>query len=106
MDVQHAASPAKALIPATEVDSSDAVLTQHRGTHDAGLDRDIEVCLAEDLDGVLGEDAGDGNELGVPGAVEGPVGLVHAAANDLAVFDEDAPDGRFIALECELGLIG
>lgn len=53
MDVQHSSSTAEPLVPASEVDCSNAVLAQHGCTHDAWLDSDIEVCLVEDADGVL-----------------------------------------------------
>ena len=53
MNIQHASGPAETLIPAAEVHSSDAVLTQHRSAHDAWLNRDIEIRFFEDLDGML-----------------------------------------------------
>jgi hypothetical protein len=53
---------------------------------------------------VLGQDASNGDKLGVSGTVQGPVGLVHASSNDVAIFDEDTADGRLIALECQFGL--
>jgi len=106
VDVQYSSRAAKALVPAAKVDSSDAVLTQHRGAHDAGLNGDIQVGFVEDLDGIFREDASDGDKLGVPGAVESAVGLVHASTDDLAVLDEDAADWCFIALQCKLGLNG
>jgi hypothetical protein len=106
VDVHYASSATKALIPATKVDGADTVLTQHGSTHDAGLDCDVQVDLVKDLDGVLGENASDGDKLGVSGAIQGPVRLVHASTNDLAVLDEDATNWCFIALQSELGLIG
>ena len=104
MDIQHSSCSAKPLVPAAKVNSFDAVLAQHRRTHDAGLDRDIEVRLGEDADGVIGEDTGNGNKLGVTSAVQGAVRLVHASSDDLAVFHEDTANGCFIALEGKFGL--
>jgi hypothetical protein len=98
VDVQDTSSTPKALIPASKVDSSDAVLAQHRSAHDARLDSDIEICLIEDLDGILGENASNGNELGVSSAIQGAIGLIHAATNNLAIFDKDTADGCFVAL--------
>jgi hypothetical protein len=104
VNVQHTSGAAKALVPASEVDCSNAILAQHGSTHDAWLDGDIEICLVEDADGVLGQDASDGDKLGVSGTVQGPICLVHASSNDFAIFDEDTADGRLIALECQFGL--
>lgn len=104
VDVEDTASATKALIPAAKVDSSDAVLAQHGGAHDTWLDSDIEVGLVENLDRMLRQDAGNGDELGVPGAIQGSIRLVHAAANDLAVLDKDTADRCFVALEGELRL--
>lgn len=106
VDIEDPSCSAKALVPASKIDGANAVLAQHRGAHDAGLDGDIEVRLVEDGDGVLGQDAGNGDKLGVPGAVEGAVCFVHAAANDVAVPDKDTADGSFVAFEGELGLCG
>lgn len=103
VDIEDPSCSAKALVPASKIDGANAVLAQHRGAHDAGLDGDIEVRLVEDGDGVLGQDAGNGDKLGVPGAVEGAVCFVHAAANDVAVPDKDTADGSFVAFEGELG---
>jgi hypothetical protein len=104
VDVEDTACASKALIPATKVDGPNTVLAQHGSAHDTWLDSDIEVSLVENLDGVLGEDAGNGDEFGVSGAVQGPICLVHAASNDFAVLDEDTTDRRFIALEGKLSL--
>lgn len=106
VDVQDAPSAAKALVPTAKVDTPNAVLAQHGGAHDARLDGDIEVGLVENLDWIFGQDTSDGNELGVPGPVERPVRLVHAATYDLAVLDENTADRCFIALQCKLGLFG
>jgi hypothetical protein len=106
VNVQDSASSAKALVPASEVDSPDSVLAQHRGAHDAWLDSDIEVGLVEDADGVLRQDTGDSDELGVSGAIQSSIRLVHASTDDLATFHEDAADGCLIALECKFGLGG
>lgn len=105
MHVQNAASASETLIPAAKVDCSDAILTKHRGAHDAWFDSDIEVGLVQDADRLLGQDSCDGNELGVSSTVEGAIGLVHSTANDLAILDEDATDRRLIAGQCELGLL-
>lgn len=106
MNVEDAACAAEALVPAAKVDGADAVLAQHGGAHDAGLDRDIEVGLVENLDGMLRQNASNGDKLGVPGPVQGPVRFVHTTANDLTILDEDAADWCFVALEGELGLFG
>jgi hypothetical protein len=54
MDVQDTPSAAESLVPAAEVDGADTILTEHRGTHDARLDRDIEIGFVENLERVLG----------------------------------------------------
>ena len=100
VNVQHTSCSAKPLIPAPEVDSPNSVLSQHRGAHDTRLDSDIEVRLVEDADGILRQDTRNSDTLGVSGAVERPVRLIHATANDLAIIYEDAADGCLIALEC------
>lgn len=53
VNVQNTSGATKTLVPASEVDGSDAVLAQHGRAHDAWLNGDIEVCLVEDADGVL-----------------------------------------------------
>jgi hypothetical protein len=53
VNVQHSSSTAKPLVPASEVDCSNAILAQHGRTHDAWLNSNIEVRLVEDADGVL-----------------------------------------------------
>lgn len=105
MHVQHAASAAESLVPAAEVDCSDAVLAEHGGTHDARLDGDIEVGLVEDADGVLGQNASNGDELGVSGTIEGAIGLVHSTADDFAVLHEDTTHRRLVTGQCKLGLL-
>ena len=100
MNVEHASRTTKAFVPTSKVDSPNTVLTQHRGTHDAGLDRHVEVCLLQSADWVLGQDACQGHKLSVPGAIEGAVRLDHTTTQDLAVPDEDTSDGCLVALEC------
>ena len=104
MHVQNTTSATESLIPASEVDCTDAVLTQHGGAHDAWLDSDIEVSLVEDAEGVLGQDAGNGNKLSVSGAIKSAVGLVHASTDDLAVLDKHAAHRRLIARQCKFSL--
>jgi hypothetical protein len=102
--VQHTASAAESLVPAAKVDCSNAVLAEHRGAHDARLDGDIEVGLVEDADGVLGQDASNGNEFGVSGAIEGAIGLVHSTPDDLAVLHENTTHRRLVTGQGKLGL--
>jgi hypothetical protein len=104
MDVQYSTGAAESLVPATKVHGANAVLTKHRGTHDARLDRDIEIGFVENLERVLGQDASNGDKLGMPGAIKGAVRLVHATTDDLAVFDEDTADRGFVALQGKLSL--
>lgn len=106
MNVQDASCATKALVPAAKVDASNAILTQHGGTHDARLDGDIEVGLVEDIDGILGQDTSNSDKFSVPGTIEGSICLVHASTNDVAVLDKDTTDRCFIALQCKLGLFG
>jgi hypothetical protein len=94
VDVQDTARTAEALVPAAKVHGADAVLAEHGSTHDTRLDRDIEIGLVENLERVLGQDACNGHELGMPGAT----------ANDFAVFDKDTADRCFVALQGKLGL--
>lgn len=104
VDIQHTTGSAKSLVPAAKINGSDTILTEHRGAHDAWLDSDIEIRLIQDADGMLGQDAGDGDELGMPGAIQGAVRFVHASADDFAIFDKHTTNGRLIALECQFGL--
>lgn len=103
MDVQDASGAAKSVVPTAKIDGSDAELAQSRGTHDAGLDGDIEVRLAQDAGRVDGEDLRDGNELGVTRSVQRAVRVVHAATDNAAVMHEDAADGRLIGLQGQVG---
>jgi hypothetical protein len=104
VDVQDTPSASKALVPAAKVNGPDTILAQHGSAHDTGLDSDIEIDLVENLDRMLGQDAGNGHELGVSGAIQGPIRLVHAATNNLAVFDKDTAHGCFVALQGKLSL--
>jgi hypothetical protein len=104
VNVQDTARAAETLVPAAKVHGANTVLAKHRGTHDARLDRDIEIGLVEDRERMLGQNAGNGHELGMSGAIEGAVRLVHATADDLAVFDKDTADGCFVALQGQLSL--
>lgn len=133
MNLQNAARAPKALIRGPIVDAADAVLPEQRGAHDARLDRDVEVALAEHCrrvallrgarglragakggggrgrrhrrgQGARGEHAGDGDEFGVAGAVAAAVCGVHAAADDGPVVHQDTAHGRFVCCEGELGL--
>jgi hypothetical protein len=104
VDVQDTTSAAESLVPAAKVDGADAILTKHGGAHDARLDCDIEIGLVENLERVLGEDASNRNKLSMSGAIEGAVRLVHATANDFAVFDKDTADRCFVALQGKLSL--
>jgi hypothetical protein len=104
VDVQDTARTAEALVPAAKVHGADAVLAEHGSTHDTRLDRDIEIGLVENLERVLGQDACNGHELGMPGAIESAVRLVHATTDDFAIFDKDTADRCFVALQGKLGL--
>jgi hypothetical protein len=106
MDVQDTSRASEALIPATKIDGANTVLPQHRSAHDTGLDSDIKVCLVENLDRMLGQDTSNGHEFGVPGAVQSSVRLIHAATNNLAVFDKDTANRCFVALQGKLSLTG
>jgi hypothetical protein len=104
VNIQHTTSAAEALVPAPKVDGADTILTQHRSTHDARLDGDIEVRLLECADGHSGQDAGQGDKFGVSGAIESAVRLVHAATDDLAIFDENAAHWCLVTLQRKLSL--
>jgi hypothetical protein len=104
VDVQDTSSTTEALVPAAKIDGPDAILAQHGSAHDAGFDSDIEIGLVEDLDGMLGQDAGNGDELGVPGTVQSAVCLVHASADNFAVLHEDTADRCLVALQGKLSL--
>lgn len=105
MHVEHTTSTAESLIPAAKVDCSDAVLAEHGGAHDAWLNSDIEVGFVEDADGVLRQDASNGDELGVSGAIESAVGLVHSTSNDLTILHENTTHRRLVTGQCKLGLL-
>lgn len=104
MNIEYTSSTSEAFIPAAEVDSSDAILTQHRCTHDTRLYRDIEVSLIKDFHRVLSENASNGYKFSVPGAVESTIRLIHASTDNLAISHEDAADRCFIARQCKLSL--
>jgi hypothetical protein len=104
VNIQNASSATETLVPAAKIDASNAVLAQHGSAHDARLDSDIEISLLKSLDGMLGEDAGDGDELGMPGAIQRSICLIHATTNDFAVSDKNTADWSFIALQCQFGL--
>lgn len=105
VDVQNTPSAAEALIPASKVDGTNAILAQHRGAHDAWFHRDIEVRLVQYGNGMLRQDARKSNELGVPRAIQGPVRLVHSSADDFAIFDEDTADGSLVTDQRKLSLL-
>ena len=106
MNVQHAPCASKPFVPAPEIYCPDPVLPEHGRAHDAWFNGHIQVGLFEDGDGVLLEDAGESNEFGVSGPVQRAVCFVAAAADDGAVFYEDAAHWCFVAGEGVLGLIG
>jgi hypothetical protein len=54
---------------------------------------------------MLGENTGNGNELGVSSAIQGAVRLIHATANDFAILDEDTANWCFIAFEGKFSLL-
>ena len=104
MDVQDTTSSTEAFVPAAKVDGPDTILAQHRGAHDTWLDSNVKVRLSQNGDRVLGENAGEGNEFGMPRAIQCPIRFVHSSANDLAIFDEDTADGRLITDQRQLCL--
>jgi hypothetical protein len=104
MHIEYASGASESLVPAAKIDGSDSVLAKHGGAHDARLDGNIEVSLVEYADGVLGQNACNGDELGVSGAIESTVGLIHSPTDDLAVLHEDTTDRRLIAGQCKFGL--
>jgi hypothetical protein len=106
MNIQHAARASKPFVPATEIHRPDPVLPEHGCTHDAWLNGHIQVGLFEDGDRVFLEDAGESNELGVSGPVQRAVCFVATAADDGAVFYEDAAYWCLVAGEGVLGLVG
>lgn len=104
VDVQDASSASEPVIPAPKVNRADTILPEHGGTHDTWLDSDIEIRGFEDREWIVGEDTGEGDKLSMAGAVQGPVGFVHASADDLAIPDEDATHGCFVANKGEFSL--
>lgn len=104
MNIHHAPRSPKSLIRTPKIHRLDPILPQRTRAHDAWLHRHIQHALPQYLNRVFGQDLLDGDELGVPSAVHGAVGVVHAAADDDVVVDEDAADGRFVAAEGVLAL--
>lgn len=104
MDVENSSRSTEPLVPTAKVDSADTILAEHGCAHDARLDGNIEVCLIEDGNRMLGQDTSNGHKLGVPCAVQGAVRLVHASADDVAIVDKDTAHGRLVALESQFGL--
>lgn len=96
VDVQNTSSAAEPLIPTSKVDSPNPILAQHRSAHDAWFDGNIKIRLFQDADGMLRKNTGQCNELGMPRSIQSPVRLVHSLADDFAIFDEDAADGRLV----------
>lgn len=105
MNIQHAPRASKPFVPAPEIHRPDPVLPEHGRAHDAWFNGHIQVGLFEDGDGVLLEDAGESNELGVSGPVQCAVCFVAAAADDGTVFYEDAAYWCLVAGEGVLGLV-
>ena len=105
MNVQHAPCASKPFVPAPEIHSSDPVLPEHGRAHDAWFNGHIQVGLFEDGDRILLKDAGESNEFGVSGPVQGAVCFVAAAADDGAIFYKDATYWCLIAGKSVFGLI-
>ena len=53
---------------------------------------------------MVGENTSEGDKLSMASTIQGPVGFVHAFADDLAILDEDTTHGRFVANKGELSL--
>jgi hypothetical protein len=66
VDVHDTSASAEAIVQTSEIDGANAILSQGRGAHDAGLDGDIEVGIVEDGLRMARHDFGQGDELGVP----------------------------------------
>ena len=63
VNMKNSTTPPKPIIPTPEINSSDLQLSQCRGTHDAWLHCNIEVCFLEDARWVVFEDFFKCNEL-------------------------------------------
>lgn len=104
MDFQNPSGPPKPIIPTSKIHGANAILPQCRSTHDAWLDRDIQIGVFENTNWMLFKNLGDGDELGVSSSVQTLVRLVHASPNDLTVVDEDTANGCFVMREGKFGL--
>lgn len=69
VDVENASSAAKSVVPAAKVDGADVELPEGRGAHDARLNGDIEIGLAQDGRRVAGQDLRDCDKFRVSCAV-------------------------------------
>lgn len=69
VDMEHASGAAKPVVPAAKVDGANGELPQGRGAHDARLNGDIEIGLAQDGRRVAGQDLRDCDEFRVSRAV-------------------------------------
>ena len=80
-------------------------MTQSTSAHRTGFQGDIQCALIQILgtQGIGG--GGDGQHLGVGGHVVEGLGLVVGAGDDLVVAYHHGPDGDFVGLKGQLGLL-
>ena len=69
MNSHDAASAAKTVIEAAEVDATDTELAKGRSAHDARFDRHVEVGGVQDGWVVAGHDLAEGDKFGVASAL-------------------------------------
>jgi hypothetical protein len=103
IDGQNTSISSESIIATAVVDAANAILSQSRSTHDAGLNRDVEVSLLElGLWEFLAEFS-NSEKFGVSSTIQRSIGVVHSTSNHLALVNENAGDWCFSFFE---GLFG
>ena len=106
MYAQYSTAATKAVVFAAKENVSDFKLTQGRGTHDARLDRNVDINVFENADGVIGHDLVDSHELCMSCTlpvsqptkdtyVKGFIRSICSTADDFTIVYENTTDRRF-----------
>jgi hypothetical protein len=93
--LEFAADASEAEVAGAEDEAREAGGDEGSGAHHAGLERAVEGRAGEAVVAEVGGGFADGQDLGVGGGVVAGDGRVPAAADDLAIDDDDGSDGDF-----------